>query len=80
MSNYPPGVSGNEWQIIGPVVLVLSRDCDECGWSGQTDAEYYDFTLSWTCPNGHEHNEVEEMDEGSYFDPYDPERWGADRW
>lgn len=28
MSNYPPGVSGNEWQIVGPDTINVSRDCE----------------------------------------------------
>lgn len=32
MSNYPPGVTGNEWQIAGPLFEnEVGGECPECG-------------------------------------------------
>jgi len=85
LSNYPDGVTGNEWQIAGPKELTVVRECKgiearvypaylvdevlrhypydsnsltgtsvemdyDCTFSGQVDAEIYDYELFWTCP------------------------------
>lgn len=61
MSNYPPGVSGHEWQIAGPAYEVEreeQRDVehDECsvldgegsGFSGEVAALVTDFGPGYT--------------------------------
>lgn len=63
MSNYPPGVTGNEWQIAGAPERVISADCGvelpdvedeaQCNFSGDVDAvavdEFGDW--EWYCPD-----------------------------
>lgn len=54
MSNYPPGVTGNEWQIAGPDERVVSVDCnvDGCGFTGEVDGSSIDGeTWQFTCPD-----------------------------
>lgn len=59
MSNYPPGVTGNEWAIAGAPERVISVDCDhyedgteeECNFSGDVDAIALDMEeWEFTCP------------------------------
>lgn len=66
MSNYPPGVTGNEWQIAGADERVISVACEsgfnltangdpqedqDCGFSGEVDAYSTDGeTWVWDCP------------------------------
>ena len=72
MSNYPPGVTGNERQIRGADSFIVHRDCDDCSWGGSTDAEFYAGEITWECPGcGLEHNEVEYLDDNPYYDPYE---------
>lgn len=37
-------------------VIELQIECDECGFTGDVDAQedYETFTLSWRCPCGRE--------------------------
>lgn len=30
--------------------FVIHRDCDECEWSGATEAEFYRGEIIWDCP------------------------------
>ena len=65
MSNYPPGVTGNEFEIAGPDWEgPIDRDCEDCRWIGEVDAWGYQGTLHWTCPECNtEHEEYGEDDE-----------------
>ena len=69
MSNYPPGVTGNEWQIAGPdAERDETRDVKECGnaeceFEGGTVegvVTFYGFEawFDWECPEcGHSNEE-----------------------
>lgn len=114
LSNYPPGVTGNEREIAGPDTLTVTRECKgtearvypayyvdqlitdeeigtyvlektavtteyECPFTGQVDAEVYNYELFWTCPTcGYENveswggpEEFDEPDDDDYdSDPY----------
>lgn len=72
MSNYPDGITGNEWQIKGAESFIVHRECDaDCGWSGGTDAEYYAGEITWECPVcGMEYREVDYPDD-PFYDPYE---------
>lgn len=57
MSNYPPGVTGNEWQIAGAAEREVDAECItevdgvECGWMGTIDATSVDgVDWDWFCP------------------------------
>lgn len=57
MSNYPPGVTGNEFEIAGPDWEddMLVRCCD-CGWAGMATVWAYRGETYWECPEcGEEH-------------------------
>jgi hypothetical protein len=43
MSNYPPGVSGNEYEIAGPDYQeeLPHKECPECGVTGSLMQEGY---------------------------------------
>lgn len=75
MSNYPPGVSGNEWQIAGPQAETIEtreveHECDpkrfEEGFVGEVEAEvtYWDryspLGIAYTCPKCGAEVETEE--------------------
>ena len=74
MSNYPPGVTGNEPQIAGPDSERQDRDereCAQCDFNDEVTIEEvrYGYTTMeyWTCPEcGYEHeNDVtDKYDEG----------------
>lgn len=43
------------WNLFGGTTVTVQVDCDECGWSGDTDAEAldtgrYTSQLRWSCP------------------------------
>lgn len=109
LSNYPPGVTGNEWQIAGGKELTVTRECKgtearvypaclvdqlaqgywvdltgtavvteyDCTFSGQVDAEVYDYELCWTCPTcGYEN--VESWGGPEEFDEPDDDYFGSD--
>lgn len=40
MSNYPPGVTGNEWQIAGPDEREMSVECSSEGFTVRTTSMY----------------------------------------
>lgn len=40
MSNYPPGVTGNEWQIAGPREWDMSVECSSEGFTAITITGY----------------------------------------
>jgi Zn ribbon nucleic-acid-binding protein len=58
MSNYPPGVTGNEFPITGPLDEWVEDidECPACHFSGQADAWWHPDQGAWVdCPRcGHE--------------------------
>lgn len=52
LSNYPEGVSGHEYEIAGGDDVVWSGPCanPECDFDGDVDAERYESTTWWECP------------------------------
>ena len=62
--DYPPGVSGNEFEIAGPdYEAVELRACDEdgCGFEGEVEVRGYRQERWWDCPQcGTSTTEVEE--------------------
>lgn len=50
--NFPPGVTGNEYEIAGGEWTVEVRECDnnECNFDGEVDCEYYGTRITWECP------------------------------
>lgn len=61
MSNYPPGVTGNEYQIAGCPErdIEVEYECDECDFNGMVEATEYttalyrdsrEFTEEFECP------------------------------
>lgn len=70
MSNYPPGVTGNELQIAGPAwESVELIDCPECSSTVKADAWGHGGVAHFTCPVcAHEWGVSEEDLEP---DPYD---------
>jgi hypothetical protein len=80
MSNYPPGVTGREYEIAGPSrEYTDTRKCaaveetpdgmglgDECGWEGEVDIAGYGEENWWVCPKcGTEHTEWLEISDES---------------
>lgn len=53
MSNYPPGVTGNEYQISGAErEWEETRECPHCGWEGPMHHEYHHQIGIWAwCAN-----------------------------
>jgi hypothetical protein len=66
LSNYPPGVSGNEPQIAGPDWEEKREvECDQvidgdinCEWAGTVDAYGWKDCWYWVCPRCSRENEV----------------------
>lgn len=50
LSNYPPGVTGSEFEIAGPDFEGYEVHECECGWEGEVLAEYYRGCGQWDCP------------------------------
>lgn len=51
MSNYPPGVTGNEFQISGPDSEVDGNVyCPNCGADIETTVTYFRYERWFTCP------------------------------
>lgn len=51
MSNYPPGVTGNEFEIAGPDREFTDiRPCMACGRVEEVDVTGYGWEEWWTCP------------------------------
>lgn len=60
LSNYPPGVTGNEYEIAGPDETwedPAPGPCPECGYSPSDDEdsdpvtfERYQGNVWWNCP------------------------------
>lgn len=53
LSNYPPGVSGNELQISGPSrEWTEVRTCPACGWEGEMAHQFHPDYGTWAfCGN-----------------------------
>lgn len=50
LSNYPPGVSGNEDAIAGPKrEYEDERGCKECGWYGTVVVVEWSDCSVWEC-------------------------------
>lgn len=65
MSNYPDGVTGNEYQIAGyPTVELVDVECSDCEWTGDIEeADVEGVTAYWTCPACGINNETDGDDE-----------------
>jgi hypothetical protein len=80
LSNYPPGVSGNEPAISGYDESDGVQDLEcECGFSGEIPTfEVYEhgvvyWTADWTCPDC-----SESYSSGGEYDPADYDNWERD--
>lgn len=64
MSNYPPGVTGNEYEIAGPDrEFTDERECDHCDRLVTVDVVQYRWEEWWTCPAcGGDNQRVNEPD------------------
>jgi hypothetical protein len=51
VSNYPPGVTGNEYEIAGPDrEFEDERTCPDCDQVSIVDVTGYGWEEWWTCP------------------------------
>jgi hypothetical protein len=69
LSNYPPGVTGNERAIAGcDREFDARRRCDECGEWSEVTVQVSDTIESWDCPieECQAENEVDTYDEWDY--------------
>lgn len=58
MNNYPPGVTGNEWQIAGPdKEFEAEMRCKHCNAFELTIVSAYRGDLYWQCQACDEDNE-----------------------
>jgi len=74
MSNYPPGVTGNELQIAGPAwESTESVDCPECDMSVEAEAWGHGGIAHFTCPECEYEWEVSEED--MYQGPEEYDIW-----
>lgn len=70
MSNYPPGVTGREFQIAGPDTQAEAIvDCPNCG-QVEVIVSTYQFLKTWQCDCGYEYelDEAPDDDPLGYFD------------
>lgn len=60
MSNYPPGVTGNEYEIVGPDrEFETFRECESCEIVSWVDVTGYGWEEWWRCPKcQHENTRV----------------------
>ena len=74
MSNYPPGVSGNEYAIAGASWTgTLDVECEDCGYEGDADAEGYGWERWAFCP---ECDVTIDLPDDEYDPPeYEPGDW-----
>ena len=64
MSNYPPGVTGNEFEIAGPNREYEEvRECTECGEEVEMLVQTFHNEAWADCPSCHAANEWELHDE-----------------
>jgi ssDNA-binding Zn-finger/Zn-ribbon topoisomerase 1 len=71
LSNYPPGVTGNEYAIGGPQYeREINEECEECGHVGLTLEGHYEFGERTICPecNNIEYLEPEGPDPDEAYD------------
>lgn len=59
MSNYPAGVTGNEWQIAGCDEYDGYRLCGDCDEWAVVDIQCGDFREMWDCPLCEAYNEAD---------------------
>lgn len=100
LSNYPCGVTGNEYEIAGGEAQTVNRECkgtgyvvdfddpdlvteSDCPFSGEVDAEAYNYELFWTCPTcGYENVESwggpEEFDDPEKYEDYYDDGYDTD--
>ena len=74
MSNYPPGVTGLEWQIAGCDEEEAVRECggEECSFSGDVTIYWHTRTSGmWECPECFDQHEEEASEPD--------EDWNSDR-
>lgn len=70
-SNYPPGVTGAEYEIAGPDREEdEERECEYCGEVANVTVSYYKLEAWWTCPTCDNTN-VDEDDGINFIDPED---------
>ena len=50
MNNLPPGVSGTEYQIVGPDTKEEMAYCEHCDMDYETTVDYYTDVKIWMCP------------------------------
>lgn len=63
MSNYPPGVTGNEYEIAGPdYEREIDGECPECGEDGTLMAVGY-RSDHWTVCSACDHQEDRQPEE-----------------
>jgi len=61
MSNFPPGVTGSERQIVGNLQVEEQIECNECGHDGIEVVSYWKHERNWTCSScGAENTEFDE--------------------
>lgn len=63
-SSYPPGVTGNEWQIAGPEWEGEITVTHECGFTGKVEAWGDGTILAWQCPQCGQPAETDVSEEG----------------
>lgn len=51
--------------------FVVHRDCEECEWSGATEAEFYRGEIFWTCPSCCDTYTEVDIDDDPTYDPYE---------
>lgn len=51
LSNYPPGVTGMEYQIAGASAETDEAVSCECGFSGEVVVSHYGTAWTWECPD-----------------------------
>lgn len=51
--------------------FVVHRDCEECYWSGATEAVFYRGEIFWDCPACFAYHAEVDTDDDPFWDPYD---------
>lgn len=62
-SNYPPGVTGFEREIVGADPMVRDVICPDCEFEGRIDGEEWGGCFEWLCP-GCDREQETWLDEG----------------
>ena len=83
LSNYPPGVTGNEYAIAGPDGdgIEVDIECPECGTEFTGTISTYKSTASYeegtVCPKCG--NALDDLDASGHLEPdYEPDPYPAD--